>query len=153
MNRVTIPLVTLVLTVATSGWARSPQPDFYQSVGAIEWSRAHAKWPTPESIVNDLRSANAQTRLAALREMGVAERFAYKAEWSSTSPSHVIGKYVLIPDQVRLIYAAIGDSAQQHLGGHLKTGPLWSVQNRPLARVRRHSFTLPQSFGARCGVM
>ena len=33
--------------------------------------------------------------------------------WSQTSDSHVIGKVVLTPDQVRLTYAALGEDATQ----------------------------------------
>jgi hypothetical protein len=38
-----------------------------------------------------------------------------------------------------------------HLGGHLKTGQLGSLQNRPVSRTQDNlSFTLPVAVGARC---
>jgi hypothetical protein len=112
MKNAALFAVTLIASMAYSARAQLA-PVFDQSVDDLEISRAHAQWPAPESIVGDLRSTGTQTRLAALHQMGVADDFAYIDEWSDTAPSHVGGKKLVTPDEVRLTYAAIGDSADQ----------------------------------------
>ena len=113
MRYVAAVIAVLAIAFAPCGWTQLPHPVLDQSLGSIVLWRTHTPWPKPESVVDGLRSADAQTRLAALGEMGVAGRSAYVVERSDKPPYPVIGKQVVAPDEVRLIYAALGDSAQQ----------------------------------------
>jgi hypothetical protein len=86
------------------------QPDF----GYLDVRREPAEWPTPERLVSQLRSSDDQVRLNALRLMGLTDKEAYHSIWSQTSPSTVVGQKLLKPDDIRLMYAALGpDSTQQ----------------------------------------
>jgi len=76
--------------------------------------REHAPWPNPEIVANDLQSANAQTRLHALGEMGVTGEHAFEPVWSQgQTPARLVAKRALIPDEVRLTWAALGTSDQR----------------------------------------
>lgn len=72
----------------------------------------HVRWPSPESVADSLRSSDEQTRLAALHRMGFADSQVFRdvRSQSDSAPSRVIGKKLVMPDQVQLTYAALGDS-------------------------------------------
>lgn len=75
--------------------------------------REHVTWASPESVLNDLRSPNDQTRLAALKLAGLTEEQAHRTLWSSGNDggARVIGQAVVMPERTQLIYAAIGEDA------------------------------------------
>ncbi|MFP5234745.1 MAG: hypothetical protein ACLGSD_02490 [Acidobacteriota bacterium] len=76
--------------------------------------RDQAPWPNPEIVANDLQSANAQTRLHALGEMGFTGEHAFEAIWSQIqTPARLVAKRALIPDAVRLTWAALGTSDER----------------------------------------
>lgn len=73
-----------------------------------------AEWPTPEVLVSRLRSSDDQVRLSALRQLGLTDKEVYHSIWSEGWPSKVVGQKVVTPDDIRLMYAALGmDSTQQ----------------------------------------
>ena len=72
------------------------------------------KWPSPESVVRDLRSQDEGLRFRALLLIGVPEKLARVPVWSNTTPSAVVGSKVSKAEQVELRYAALGrDETQQ----------------------------------------
>lgn len=82
--------------------------------GYIEVTHEHVPWPTPESLVAQLRSVDSATRLQALRLLGLTDTQAHRPVWSQSSPATVTGHVVIVPDQIQLAYAALNtDSAQQ----------------------------------------
>lgn len=86
------------------------QPDF----GSLDVRREPAEWPAPEVLVSQLRSRDDHVRLGALRLMGLTDKEAFHSIWSETSPSTAVGQKLLTPDDVRLMYAALGpDTTQQ----------------------------------------
>lgn len=70
----------------------------------------HAKWPAPEAVANDLRSANEETRVKALELIGFTDEQVHRPVWSQGTPTQSIGTKAVTPDEIRLTYAAIGDS-------------------------------------------
>jgi hypothetical protein len=107
-------LAFLLLTISLSPLAFSSlfaqdhnaakHPDF----GYVEVRREPAAWPTPEILVSRLRSSDEHVRLSALRLIGLTDKQAYHPIWSAGSPSGVVGQEVVIPDDIRLMYAALG---------------------------------------------
>ena len=95
--------------------ARPQQPGSVlgDRLAPIEVNREHVSWPAPESVMNGLHSSDATVRERALAQMGYVDLEIHKSVWSNTSPSKVIGTKVVTPDQIRLTYAALGDSSAQ----------------------------------------
>lgn len=86
-----------------------------ESIDDTVIDREHATWPSPESVLNDLRSPNDETRLKALKLAGLDDRQALHAVWSQVNDgtSKIIGQAVATPKRVQLMYAAIGEDASQ----------------------------------------
>ncbi|HMH12067.1 MAG TPA: hypothetical protein VK578_03065 [Edaphobacter sp.] len=102
-----------VSMVVPSGLAQKPSSFDKEDEGPISVVRDHARWVSPEAVVNDLRSKDETVRLAGFERLGLTDEQAYTNVWSQTSDSHLIGKVVLTPDQVRLTYAVLGEDATQ----------------------------------------
>ena len=102
-----------VLLVSAFAVAQEPKPAFSEEVGYLGVRREHVRWPTSESVARDLRSSDEQTRLNAFHLLGLTDQQAQLAVWSQTSPSQIVGNKVVTPDQVRLVYAALGEDATQ----------------------------------------
>jgi hypothetical protein len=82
--------------------------------GQLSVRLEHMAWPSPASIVRDLRSQDDGVRFKALLLLGVSEKLARIPVWSNTTPSVVTGSEVVKPEQVELRYAALGsDETQQ----------------------------------------
>ena len=99
--------------VAPTGLAQKSSTFDKEDDGYISVVRDHVRWVSPEEVVRDLRSKDEKVRLGALERLGFTDEQAHTTVWSQTSDSHVIGKVVLTPDQVRLTYAALGEDATQ----------------------------------------
>ena len=106
-------LFPLVL-VCVGAFAQLPKPSL-ESIDDTVINREHVTWPSPESVLDDLRSPNDDTRLMALRLAGLSDEQAHKSIWSqgNEGPSKVIGSAVVTPNRTQLMYAAIGDDATQ----------------------------------------
>jgi hypothetical protein len=73
----------------------------------------HAAWPTPEVLARDLHSSDDETRRKAFHLMGLDDTDVRREVWSNTTPSVVVGSKLVVPDQIRLTYAALGESDTQ----------------------------------------
>ena len=92
-------LVSLLLGGWAIGDAQWPGIEFKAEpgAGALQSRYDHTAWPSPESLVHDLRSDDDSVRSKALRAFGYPE-----AKMKDEIPK---------PDQIELRYAAIGDDA------------------------------------------
>ncbi len=85
-----------------------------EEFGQLYVQHEHLKWPSPASIVNDLRSKDEILRFKALVLLGVPENLARIPTMSNATPSVVTGSQVVKPEQIELRYAALGsDETQQ----------------------------------------
>jgi len=105
--------LSLLLLTSLSAAAQESIPVPIEESGYLGIRHYHVQWPTPESLVNDLRSKNDSVRLNALRLLGFNEQEANTTIWAQTSPTKVIGEAVVTPDQIELEYAALGEDATQ----------------------------------------
>ena len=106
-----VPALLLLVPLAAHG---QTAPAFEEEVGYLGVRRDRVAWPTPESLVAQLRSPIDQVRLKALLLIGVTEEQAHHTVWAQVSPTKVFGQGVATPDRVQLTYAALGsDAAQQ----------------------------------------
>jgi hypothetical protein len=66
-------------------------------------------------VLRDLRSADEQVRLGALKLAGLEDQQAHETVWSQSheSPSKIIGQAVVTPVRAELIYASLGKDADQ----------------------------------------
>ena len=71
-------------------------------------------WDKPETVTMGLRSPNEAVRLRALSLLGVTDEESHEALWSDKTPSTRIGQRVVAPDQVKLMYASLGNDATQY---------------------------------------
>ncbi len=110
---------SLLLTSALAAWlelaalAQMSGPIMDKSLSQIEVNRDRMAWASPESVLNGLRSSDEKARLAAFHSMGFADREIYQQLWSQGTPATVIGKRLLLPGQVRLDYAALGETGEK----------------------------------------
>ena len=82
-----------------------------EDFGYLDVTEERVSWPAPETIVHDLLSSDDETRLKALRLLGLADQEAHTTEWSGGQSSKVA---VATPDRVQLTYAALGrDNTRQ----------------------------------------
>lgn len=90
-------------------------PESVEDDSYLAANREHVAWPTPESVLDDLRSGNDIERLAALKLMGFSDQQAHRTVFASTNDgsAKVIGQVVIFPERVQLMYAAIGEDASQ----------------------------------------
>jgi hypothetical protein len=102
-------LVLLCVTAA----AQEPKPAGAEDTGYLYIKRTHTAWPSPESLVQDLRSRDDDVRLKALRVLGFAEQETHVEIWSQTQPSRRVGQAVVTPDRIGMSYAALGEDAIQ----------------------------------------
>jgi hypothetical protein len=105
--------VSLLLLISLSAAAQESIPVPIEESGYLGIRHDHVQWPTPELLVNDLRSKDDEVRLQALRLLGFAEQETHTTIWAQTSPTRVIGEAVITPDQIELEYAALGEDATQ----------------------------------------
>ena len=86
-----------------------------EDMGYVFVNQEHVPWPSPESVLRDLRSADEQVRLSALKLAGLQAQQAHEAVWSQSheAPSKIIGQVVVTPDRAELIYASLGKGADQ----------------------------------------
>lgn len=88
----------------------------FVELGQIAMVREHAAWPTPESIVRDLRSSDEDVRLKALALVGVTGPLQRKPIYSKPNAGALVvsNSEVVRPEQIELRYAALGsDETQQ----------------------------------------
>jgi hypothetical protein len=104
----------LLVLVCAGAFAQVPNPSL-ESIDNTVINREHVAWPSPESVLDDLRSSNDDTRLKALKLAGLSDEQAHKSIWSqgNDGPSKVIGQAIVTPSQTQLMYASIGDNATQ----------------------------------------
>ena len=103
----------VVLFLCANCLAQAANP--VEDTGYVAIDRTHMAWPPPESVLNDLRSSNDETRLVALKLAGLTDQQAHEPIWSSgnDSPAKVIGKSVIKVSRTELMYAAFGEDASQ----------------------------------------
>jgi hypothetical protein len=106
-------VISFLLLVSLSVAAQESMPAPTEDSGYLEVSHVHTQWPAPDLLVKDLRSKDDNVRLQALRLLGFTEQEAHTPIWAQTSPSKVIGEAVVIPDQIELEYAGLGEDATQ----------------------------------------
>jgi hypothetical protein len=119
MTRTRVPcdwslcLIVDVLLLCNGVYAQAPKNA--EDDSHLYVHREQVSWPSPESVLNDLRSPNDETRLAALKLAGLTEQQARRTLWSSgrDGPAKVIGRAVITAERVQLMYAAIGEDRSQ----------------------------------------
>jgi hypothetical protein len=105
--------VSLLLLISLSAAAQGSIPVPAEDLGYLGIRHDHVQWPTPESLVIDLRSKDDKVRLQALHLVGFNEQQAHTTIWAQTSPTKVVGEAVVTPDKIDLEYAALGEDATQ----------------------------------------
>ncbi len=104
-----------MLSHALPAVASPPERAVLRDEGGYTYvSHDHIRWTSPDAIVNGLRSTDEQVRLKALLLLGVTDKEAHVAVWGNTSPSTVIGNRVVVADEVKLVYASLGEDATQY---------------------------------------
>jgi hypothetical protein len=95
------------------GFAQVAKP--VEEIGDAVVNSENEPWPSPESVLNDLRSPNNETRLKASKLAGLTDQQAHEKLWSqgNASPSKVIGEMMITPGRTDLMYAALGEDASQ----------------------------------------
>jgi hypothetical protein len=104
----------LVLISATAA-AQQSKPAGAEDTGHLYVDRTHAAWPSPESLVRDLRSGDDDVRLEALRLLGFGPQETHMEIWSQTQPSRPVGQAVVAPDRIEVSYAALGEDATRQV--------------------------------------
>jgi hypothetical protein len=109
-SRLTLALsgVILMAAVALMGSQPLPARAAIEEFGQLSVVREHMNWPSPESVVRDLNSQNANVRFKALRSIGVPDKLARRPIYNSATPATVIGAEVVKAEQIELRYAALG---------------------------------------------
>lgn len=100
----------LLLLLALPPFSQGVKPAAAEDTGYVYFTREHVSWPSPESLVRDLRSPDTQVRLKALLLAGFSEEQAHATIYSQTQP---VGEAVLTPDRIELEYAALGEGPSQ----------------------------------------
>lgn len=75
--------------------AAAPQPSSWERIGELRVNRTHAAWPSPESLVREMRSQDKAVRLKALRLVGTDANEELFADAG--------------PDEIELRYASLGE--------------------------------------------
>ena len=106
-------LLLVVLLVCVGSIAQTAGP--VEEVGSASINREHVPWPSPESVLRDLRSPNENVRLGALKLAGLGDQQAHQPVWSQSHepPSKIVGQTVITPDRAELVYASLGKDANQ----------------------------------------
>jgi hypothetical protein len=100
----------LLLLFALPGFGQNSKPTTAEDTGYVYVTHDHVSWPSPESLVNSLRSTDDQVRLKALLLAGFNNEQAHVTIYSQNQP---IGQAVVTPDRIKLEYAALGDDPTQ----------------------------------------
>ena len=102
--------ILTLTSLAVAQSAKSVEDESY-----VFLDRKHVSWPSPESVLNDLRSPNDEARLNALKLAGLTDEQSHEAVWSSghDSPAKIIGQDVVTPSRTQLMYAALSESASE----------------------------------------
>jgi len=108
-----VRMISLLVLVSISAAAQGLKPAPAEDLGYLEVRHDHVQWPTPESLAKDLRSKDEEVRVKALQLLGFTEQQARVPIWAQTSPTRVIREAVVMPDQIELEYAALGEDATQ----------------------------------------
>jgi len=103
-------IATLALSAAfvISLPAQVSKPESKADLGSLTFSRTHLRWPTPDSLVKDLRADDDETRFQALALIGV-------------SPS---GDMAGTPSEVELRYASLETDGEQQVIVAVDLGPM-----------------------------
>lgn len=111
--RLLVRVLVAVLSLCAFGSAQATKPVEQDSYA--DFDRNHVPWPSPETVLNDLRSTNDEARLNALKLAGLTGQQAHEPIWSSgqDSPAKIIGEAVITPGRTELTYAALGADASQ----------------------------------------
>jgi hypothetical protein len=102
-----------LVLISVSAAAQESKPVGAEDTGYLYIDRTHAAWPSPESLVQDLRSKDAALRLKALRLLGVSDQGSHVEVWSQAQASRLVRQAVVTPDRVDVGYAALGEDATQ----------------------------------------
>ena len=107
-----LPGILFVLSILA--FAQTAKPTV-ESIDDTVIDREPATWTSPESVLSELRSANDETRLKALKLAGLNDQQAHYAVWSQVNDgtSKIIGQAVVTPKRTQLMYAALGEDASQ----------------------------------------
>ena len=100
--------MALALSLATS--AQSSEPNPKADLGSIELNYARIAWPVPESLIKNLRADDAETRIRALKQIGV--------------PEDGLAKIDEKPSEVQLLYASLGTNDQQQAIVAVRIAPM-----------------------------
>lgn len=115
MKIATLAFQLLFCAIFLSSLALAQSAKQNEDLGYSLLNRKRVAWPSPESMLNDLRSPNGETRLNAFRLAGLSDQQAHEAVWSNANDgaARFIGQAVIMPSKVQLTYAALGDDASQ----------------------------------------
>lgn len=107
-------LPSLLAALGSLSFAQAANPTI-QSIDNTVIGVEHVDWKSPESVLNDLRSPNGETRLSALKLAGLNDQQAHHAIWSQGDGglSKLVGQAVVIPNRSQLMYASIGEDGNQ----------------------------------------
>ncbi len=111
--RMATRLISVLLLTSVAAAPQGVKPTAAGDLGYIYVTQKHVRWPSPESIANDLHSQEPEVRLKALRLLGFPDQEAHVKIWAQTQPTRVLGEAVVTPDQIQLEYAALGEDATQ----------------------------------------
>jgi hypothetical protein len=95
--------IFILLVVASSGAAKVSKSTAQPDLSDLVIGRDHVKWPSPESLVKNLRSQNEELRSEAFLLLGTPAQ-------ADTDVTDTSG----ISDQVQLRYAALGANNAEH---------------------------------------
>lgn len=116
MLSLTIRSLLFLLLTCLVTLAQKAKPGHVEEFGYLGVAREHVAWPSPESLIRDLRAADENVRLKALRLLGATEQQAHENVYGpypgAPSPK-VIGQVVVSASQIELRYAALGEDATQ----------------------------------------
>jgi hypothetical protein len=104
----------LLVLVCAGAFAQAPKSSL-ESIDNTVINHEHIAWPSPESVLDDLRSPNDEKRLKALKLAGLSDEQAHKSIWSqgNDGPPKVTGQVIVTPSRTQLMYASIGEDATQ----------------------------------------
>lgn len=111
-NRIIFYPSTIVMAFALSfsASAQSSELNPKGDLGSIELNYARVLWPAPESLIKNLRRDDAQTRIRALKQIGV--------------PEDGLAKIDEKPSEVQLLYASLGTDDQQQAIVAVRIAPM-----------------------------
>lgn len=110
-HRMGLFLVLISVTAA----AQESKPAGPEDTGYLHVDRTHTAWPSPESLVQGLRSRDDGVHLKALRLLGFGDQETHVEVWSQTQPSRPVGQAVVTPDRIEASYAALGEDVTRQV--------------------------------------